>query len=530
MDCILMTPRKFTVPSPDKFPHPATDTDPASVEDSVANLPYADLCGLTRSLLDDLTLLNRHPIKVSTREEIMAAYQIPCARLVRVHPDRPNNPSSNQMRQLMVEMAYGYKHLVNDALNTPNRLTDRRLLTYALYFTAKHLSLELFLSFEAYQCEVSNSWRELMAVYHLAEQQNLHQQQVEDRDQACPANATIGHVLKRIVLLRVLAPCSMVSGEARACYDYFNILASQAQLDKPGNTEPKPGRYLLDLDGLEPPLSLTRDGVSKNPDRYRVFNLFPVSLRVQRHLQDVKLNDAPPPEGLQRMSELDPNLVLKRILRSWHVRQERLNERVEAFGWPLCSFGLRAVNHFLCASIVATEPDQAGASGIGEDEVNLEQAANIVNRPARYLQIRCRQVNRSLSGICLHLLLPSKLKPKVGQVLLMQEDTADKQGTYHVGIVRRRQHIDNDTLEAGIHFIQGRILPIGLRQVDGEGGFQPGLWVDRGKQDMNSLLVPPDHFKPRQELEVEFAVPAKWLTVQDRVEETPSFERFRFSL
>ncbi len=524
-----MTPRTFTVPSLDKFPNQATDTDPASVGDSVANLPYADLRSLTRSMLNVLTLLNRHPYRVIAREELMATYQIPCARLVRVRPDRPNNPSSEQMRQLMVEMAYGYKHLINDALNTPNWLKNRRQLTHALYFTAKHLSLELFLSFEAYQCKVSNSWRELMSIYHLAEQQNLHQLPVEDRDQASPANATIDHVLKRIVLLRVLDPCCMVSGEARACFDYFNVLASQAQLDKPGNTEPKPGRYLLDLDGLESPQPLTRDGLPKNPNRYRVFNLFPVSRQVHHHLQEMKLNDAPPPEGLQRMRELDPNLVLKRILRSWHERHERHNERVEAFGWLLCGFGLSAVNHFMCATIEATKTDQAADSGVGEEEVNMVQAANIVNRPARYLRIRCRQVNRSLSGICLHLLLPSKLKPKVGQVLLMQEDTSDKHGAYHVGIVRRRLRIDNNTLEAGIHFIQGRILPIGLRQGGGEGGFQPGLWVDRGKQGMSSLLVPPGHFKSRQELEVQLGVPARWLTVQGQVEETPSFERFRFS-
>ncbi len=525
---MLMTPHKFSVPTPDYLPNPATDTDPASVEKRIAQLNYTDLRSLTRSLIYELSLLNRHPDTPPAREQIMAVYQVPCARLVRVRPDRPKNPSSEQMRRLMVEMAYGYKHLINEALRTRNWLRYRRQLTHALYFAAKHLSLELFLSYEAYQCKVSNNWRELLAIYRLAEQHQLHRLQVDDRDQANPGNATIGHILKRILLLRLQDPCCMVSGEARTCFDYFNVLASSATLAEPGRAEAMPGRYLLDLDGVDPPQPLTRTELSCNPGRHRVFNLIPVSQQVHDHLQDMELHNAPPPEGLQRMRELNPNLVLKRILRSWHARQERRDEREAVYGWLMCGFGLSAVNHFLSMTARAKLVSQAAHTRPGGEQLKLMQTAKTANPPARYLRIRCRQVNRSPSGMCIHLQLPSALKPKVGQVVLMQEDAPETQDACHVGVVQRRMRIDADNLEAGIHLIQGNILPIELRQLGGRSDFKAAICVERGEQGMDSLLLPPGIFKSGQE--VELKIPARRLMLQEAVDETPSFERFRFSL
>ncbi len=520
-----MIPRKFTVPATDKIANPSTMTETAQVKAFIGDLPFADSRSLCRSLLDALALLNRHPKKVTNRAAIMQYFQTPCSRLVRIRPDRPGNPESRLMRQLLVEMGYGYKHLINDALRPENLLKSHKQLTRALYFAAKHLSLELFIAFEAYDCKVGNSWRELVAIYRLAEQQNLHQVQVEDPDLAAPSNATLSHVLKRILMLRAHDPSRMVSGEARACYDYFNSLASLAQLSPADLPEKRPGRYLLDFNSLKPPRPASEFAGQSGGDQLRILNLFPVSQRVHEDLQDMKLRKAEPPEGLQGMRELKPTLVLQRILLAWHDKHERIAERQEVFGVLLCAFGLGAVNHFLNDSL--TRPEQQKDQDDADLEVNLESERTGSNRPARYLQIQCRQVNRSQSGICLRLQLPSDVKPKVGQVLLIQ--TNDQQQQFLTGIVRRRQQLEDQTLESGIQLIQGRVLPIGLRIGGGGQPFQPCLWVSRGEKRNHSILAPSGHFKPGQEVEVDVGLPAKRLTLQNKVEEMPSFVRFRFS-
>jgi hypothetical protein len=514
---------RFTVPAADRLSNPATLRNPDQVSESIAQLPYADLPRVARSLLDALSLLNRHPQKVPERARIMAAYRVPCARLLRAPPDQHNTPTSRMMRQLMTEMAYGYKHLINDALAQGNWLKQRVKLSHGLYFAAKHLSLELFLGFEAYQCKVASSWRELLAMYRLAEEQNLHHEPVDDRDQPSPACATIAHVLKRILLLRLQDPCHMVPGEARACYDFLNRYASEAVLENIDATPSPAGRFLLDLEGVDVPRPPDPDSLPQNPNRFRYFNLVPVSRSVHGQLSRMKVGGGEAPDGLQRLRDLTPELLLKRMLHAWHGRNERRDTREETFGWLLCGCGLSAVNHFLLPSDGASS-----RHGQGHEEVQVQTVGALGNRPARYHRVHCRQVNRSPSGMCIHLRLPCEMLPVVGQVVLLAEDMENRQGRLYTGIVRRRLSIDEDTLEAGIQFIRGRVTPVDVGPADTlQGDRQPALWVEREKTQMSSLLLAPGRYSPGSRLRLANGEQATILELGERVESTPGFERFR---
>lgn len=528
----MQTPR-FTVPAPDASVNPETDTDPASVRRWIADLPYTDLISVTRSVLRALTLLNRHPEEVSARFELMAAYRVPCARLIRVVPGRSNTPSNQEMRQLMTEMAYGSKHLINDTLRRGGWLKHRKRLIHGIYFAAKYLSLELFLAYEAYECAITNSWRELLAIYRFAERQGLQHESVEDRDQTEPANATVSHALKRILLLKLLDPGHMVPGEARACFDYFNNRASEARLENLREMKDPAGRFLLDLSGIEAPGPPDPDKLPRNPERYRYFNLIPVSRQVHRQMRRMEINGNPPPEGLQRMCEIGPILVLKRMLLAWHGRQERRSDRVETFGWMLCSCGLGTVSHFLRrheAESGGGEETSAGAESTGE-QVDPARTPGRNGQRMQYPRSRCRQVNRSVSGICIRLQLPAESDPKVGQVVHLEEDMANQAGGAYAGIVRRCLRIDADTVDLGVQFIRGVTRPISVRARDTTGnnvGFHPGLWIDRGQSRMSSILVPHGLYRQGREFIVEGGRLSGVIKAEQLVEATPSFERFRF--
>ncbi len=516
-----MSSPRFTVPASDRIANPATQTDPAEVGEDIAHLPYADLNRVARTLLNALTLLNRHPEKVPARADIMAAYRVPCARLVKAVPNQGSSPDSREMRQLMQEMAYGYKHLINEALSGQSRLKQRARLGQGLYFAAKYLSLELFLGFETYQCKVANSWRELMAMYRLAEEQNLHHAPVEDREQPEPANATVAHTLKRIVLLRLQDPCRMVPGEARACFDFLNLHASEALLENLDGSPNQAGRFLLDLESVELPRAPDADTLPRNPERFRYFNLLPVSRSVHGQLQRLEAHGGDGPEALQRLRELSPALVMKRMLKAWHGRSERRDNREETFGWMLCGCGLSAVNHFL----LPTEEDSTNV--VDGEPVEMPMVGALGHRPAQYLRIRCRQVNRSPSGLCIRLQLPSELKPKVGQVVMLMEDRAGRDGEPSTGIVRRRTSIDGETLEAGIQLIRGVVKPVAVCHMIEQGQMQPALWVERERPQFNSILLTPGRFAPGDSLRLLDDEGDRTITIGDRVETTPSFERFR---
>lgn len=518
-----MHKHRFTVPAADRIANPATDTDAADVQQRVTHLPYADPASVADALIKALTLLNRHPERINARADIMAAYRVPCARLMRSVPDKPGAPSSDAMRQLMTEMAYGYKHLINDALSQHSWLKSRKKLSQSLYFGAKYLSLEMFLAFEAYRCQISNSWREILAVYRLAEQQNLHLTPAEDRDQPVPGNATVSHALKRILLLKLQDPCRMMPGEARACFGFINELASQAELENLAAMRNPAGRYLLDLDGAEPPKPPDPDTLPQNPDRFRYLNLLPISRTLQALSFDSHGGAEGNPGDLSHVPGLEPQQIIKRMLKAWHVSAERRSEREESFGWMLCGCGLAAVNHFLGGPI-----DDPG----DDEEVDMQNPSTLAGHPTHYEQVRCRQVNRSSGGMCLRVQIPNSPDPRVGQVLMMREDKPDGSGQWYAGIVRRLLRVDADTLEAGIQFIRGTIRPIQVK-VKGEGSqgqFQPGIWVDRGDPRISSILVTHGLYQRGREFVLQSNGPAAAIRADQLVESTPGFQRFRFLL
>lgn len=530
-----MMQSRFTVPTQGKNINPATDTDPSSVQQWIANLPYADLVSVMRSVLQALALLNRHPEHVSARAELLAAYRIPCARLIRVVPSRSHSSTSEELRQLMTEMAYGYKHLINDAMSRAGWVKHRRRLNSALYFATKFLSLELFFAFESYHCKDSNSWREMLGLFRLARKHNLQDEVVEDRDQPHPGNATISHIFKRILLLKLLDPSRMVPGEARACFDYFNVCASEAVFESLSEMHSPAGRFLLDLDAIEPPRPPDADTRPQNPERFLYFNLVPVSRQVHKHLREMELQGAPSPEGLRHIRKLSPVRILKRMLQTWHIRQERRCDREETFGWMLCSCGVDSINHILTHSNSVS----AGNRGSAVREANNGGDATPRRADYRhsssidYPRIPCRQINRSCNGICIRLQNTENSDPQVGQVLTLEETPRNATASRYTGIVRRRLRVDADTVEAGVQLIRGNITPILVRAnevSDSDGRYQPALLVDSADKGMSSILVPHGLYRESREFEVKGGEPAWIIETTQLLESTPSFERFRFRL
>jgi hypothetical protein len=522
----MPTPR-FTVPSPDKLVNPATDTDPASVAQWIDHLPYADPVSTVKSVRQALARLNRHPADISCRADIMAHYRLPCARLLKVRADAAQAPNHADLRQLMTEMAHGYKHLANEWLGQRAWLQNRKRLTTALYFAAKYLSLELFLGYEAYYCKPSNSWRELLSLYRLAEEQNLHHEPVQDRDQGNAQQTSIAHALKRIILLRLLDPCHMLPGEARIYFGYLNQLASEALLENLDQPHALAGRYLLDLNSNAMPKPPDPDILPQNPDRFRYLNLLPVSKQVHQQIKRLELRDESPPEDLLRDRQLDPITLLKRMLIAWHGRQERRCERETTFDWLLCGYGLGAMQFFQ-----QQQTQEISVSEVVEEDIIADTAQSFSpqTQSAVYTLIRCRQINRSASGLCLHLARSSNLKPQVGQVVILQRETAQPADGAQAGIIRRMLCVDADTLEAGIQFIRGTTHPIMVRTAGEQGSAQPALWIDGGDGRNSTLMVALAMYQRSQKFIIEGGLPAAVVAVEKLVECTPNFARFLYRI
>jgi hypothetical protein len=510
-----MRSTRLTVPASDRFENPNVETRPAKVREWVEHLPYANRDGVIDTVIQAVGLLNRYPGPVSYRTELMDNYRAPCNHLFKMTPDQIGAPSFKQLRELVVEMAYGYKHVVNECLaQKKSWLSNRNKLITGIYFAVKYLSLDLLMAYECYQCKSDNNWREILPLYTLAEQQNLHLVKIEDPDQSRPEYATVSHLMKRIVLLSLLDPCHLQPMEARISYDYLNLGASLARLEMLGGQADVAGRFLLDMEGAKPARPFDPHDIPSDASRYRVLNVVPVSKETHRHLRQIEIERTPPPGGLQLLRSVDAIQILSRMLKSWHVRQERGSPRQDAFGCVALVSGLHGIHRFLSS--------RGQADGLSSREETSQGG-----RDAQGL--RCHRLNASESGIALRLGLPCDPQPQVGQLVLMQDETDLRKPVLEAGIIRRCLRIDDDTLELGIQFIRGRVKAVAFRPMSAdskETGYQSGLFIHEGADQLGSLLVARGLYQEGREFLIEEADPAPLVTAIRLIESGPDFDRF----
>jgi len=505
---------RFTTPAA-ALPDPRVETDPGRLRSWLERLPWANPSQVGAELLAALTPLNRYPERLRHRAQLADLFRAPCARLLKLAPhgapDRDNAP----LRRLMAEMGYAYKHLVNDALEQPTWLKQRKRLLHAIYHAVKYLSLELFLSLESYTCGNAQGLREILALYRLAQERHIQADAVADPD--APESASdITHLVKRIVLLQSLDPCHLQPGEGRAAFDLFNHLATAASFEPAAAGTPPAGRLLIDLQGMDPVRPW--NGEAMDGDRYRCLDLLPAIAELKHRLRALEQHDAPPPHGLDHLRGLEPEWVMRRILKAWIQRRERQAPRSECIGWTLCASGLAAVAHHL-----------ARAHGVSPDDTPPDEVIDLGTGapPAagEYVRLRGRKVNCSRGGLCLQFPTESRPLPTVGQPVLIEEEG---NGRLHCGIVRHTLHRDGQRVEAGIQLIQGVIHPIRIR-VFSEGndaaGFRPGLWVERRDPCLESLLIGKGLYREGRTLEVAEGRPATLVETTTRVEASIAFDR-----
>lgn len=507
---------RLTVPAADPYEDPNVETRPAKLREWVDRLPYASRDGVIEAVIRSISLLNRYPGTVGARAELMECYRIPCSQLFRMTPTQIGAPSFEQLRQLVVEMTYGFKHVTNECLlQKKSWLSNRKKLASGVYFAIKYLSLDLLMGYECYQCKAEHNWRELLPLYALAEQQNLHAIEISDPDQPNPENATVSHLMKRVVLLSLVDPCQMQPGEARTGYDYLNLNASLARLESLSGQTDVAGRFLLDMEGLRPARPYDPDDIPSDSNRYRLLNVIPVSKQAHKHLRQIEFDSSPPPGGLQLVRDVDAIQMLGRMLKAWHARQERGSPREDTFGWVVIAKGVSTVHRFL------------QSTGLNESFSVGKPASDMV---PNLKGPRCRRLNVSKSGIALRLRLPSDPVIAVGQLLIMQDDTDLGQRKFTTGIVRRCLRIDDNTLELGIQYLRGQVHPVSCRPVVPDrrdnSGHMDGLYISEGENQLGSLVVARGLYQEGREFLIEEANPAPLVTAVRLIESGTDFDHF----
>ena len=533
------SPIRLTVPTPDSVANPNVETRPNKLSKWVENLPYANPIKVEAEIFEALYQLNRYPETVPQRSELMACYRNAYESLFKVvrkeytrKDFRTVHHGKLKLTELLlkvtVEMAYGYKLVINECLEQVAQGKKSPHLGLAIYFVMKALTQELMLEYAEFIPDSKKAWREIFQLYALAEEHHLQRELMEE-------GMTIELLFKRILLIVMVDPYHLHRGEIWSCYDYLARWALLTKFESPDQI-PKniTAHFLVDSQSVHPPKPLKAD-TELAPERHHIFNTLHLCETIHKQMKQVENNSKFIPEATEKLTAIQSIQMFRHMLLAWHVQPERRSPREEKYGAHMVASGLSAAKHFMEKDAIVHE-EAANPFSIEEEEpasFTLEGTAGIQSAPrlSRYKVYEWRIFNISASGMGLIVNAPVPKEVQVGQLLIAQVPRKESKANCSVGIVRRMIQRDPETMEVGIQFITGKLSPVAIRpQVFGSevaAEFQSGLLVESSKTP-STILAPFGMFRPRQEYVIDLGKQVICVFGNKLLESTPAFDRFTF--
>lgn len=501
-----MTQIQLTIPAPDREANPNTLLQPQELNGWLEELPIANPLGTAKLLLKSLWLLNRHPDPLPNRAELMYCYMPSINSLVTQLRKSKNKSVSGKSHRnelelgdhidkITTEISYGFKRTINETNLLQNGKLDSAQQAHILYFAIKSLSLELLTHFSNYQKEPGNCWREIVQIYLLSERLGVSQQKINDPQHPADIPLNVRHAFKSILLVILLDPFHLQEGELWIAHRYLGWWAQHALISKiDSSAKHGSGCFLVDLQGSQKPRKFDPGSPPENPSQYMLLDCEPLNVIINKQMKSLDSDKAEQIPGMEKISPEDMKRLLRHMLIAWHIHPGRKHPRAESYGWLIAASGVNDISHFLGKGRLAPSPQAETDQDL--DEINILELADPFGtaQPVEHHTFRWRQINESLSGMGIEAPLEDEETLQVGQLILVENERTPGEGKWSVGVIRRIIHKDQETLEIGIQFVQGRINSATIRPVVfgtlHRADFQPALMLDRGKDHPGTLFTP----------------------------------------
>lgn len=333
-------------------PGPGTfDLRPAAVAQWIQALPLASVGETARRLFHALQETNRLEARPSERFGALERFREPLRfaddALARhyIHQSHPLSPKQRKIaelcRALQREMATGYKVVVLDAAG--NAAPDPTLLTTAVQRALRYLAGVVLRSYRGYAPIPPNTWRELHALYNLAEARGLQDASVPDPEYRMAPGGTLREAYQRVLLLAAAGPYRLRQGEQARLDALLEGWANDARLGAVGSARGAgPCGFVVDPNGDRPP---TYRGAVPDAelDTCRALDTRALVARLQGEMERLRGH---PAQSL-RQDPLDPTIV-RRLAPVWGLLTKRGFARSAQSGEAPVTIGLHAVHHGLC--------------------------------------------------------------------------------------------------------------------------------------------------------------------------------------
>ncbi len=501
--------------TPDKL---EDEYDHKAFKQWISDLPIGNVGNVARSLHYEINRHNRLDMSPLERFEAMQM-MLPALAFVREglwsHYASKPFPLSKENRliarlhlELLVGVVVAYKTVMSQFHSDSftghllHKRTRSESVRHALFFLAEILSHE----YAIYRASPKFVWRELHGIYHYAVINDLRLNEIEVTDDDAVDHMTVDDIYKRILLLALTDPGSLLRGEITRVSDALIDWLPEIPIIPVGSGMPSPSVFIVDATKDAPPHVTDKTGMERIKigwflltDRLNEIldqEISEIRGRSKSKLRPVdlvtatlfaKLRKRWTPDAVLREERTDGSGVVEVIsgieslhwlFGGWKLQQEIEDEPDDPIDtWsgdeesddrPVRTlerdeFIIDADPELIAAIGSAAKPkrDEVEANGKAQDEVEVDFYNAVADGESSGEECTC--VNQSKRGYYLTWTGEGEYQAHVGELIgVNSRDNLDFDSSWRLGIIRWMRMQSSGLMGFGIELLDGDIESIRL--------------------------------------------------------------------
>jgi len=230
----------------------------------IAKLPTADIGETARLVYKALAAINRTPLPAQQRFKVLELFREPLEHVNQALRKRHMNqafPLSDKnikiaelTRELLWELAIGYKIIIEASFSKKSGRVDDRLLLTCVFRTMCYLGDSLLSAYLTYSPpQAKHTWREIHHLYLFAECNQFMQTTVKDDVTTMQHNRSTEAVYKHIILLSLANPYRLSQNEILSVNHALQHWSENSSLHMFDNVNRLSGIFAINLEsGVAP--------------------------------------------------------------------------------------------------------------------------------------------------------------------------------------------------------------------------------------------------------------------------------------
>lgn len=548
----------FQLPPRKKPAKGAFSTEPEAVKHWVGELPLANPEATRQHLDAALEELNGLELpakaRLDTLEAMLPAVTLVLQALKRTYLeksgplDAAHERKSAACQGLCRRMITGYEIV---AEGKDNGALVRGAVTVAVYRALHFLGEALLNNYQTYIQYPQGTWREIHALYAIAEELGVTARPVTDDSSGKPVISAVDRRYRQILLLSLACPYQLRQNEIKLVNDALADWSDHCRLsgtDDAGNR----GLFAVNLDADNPPSYRALAGNDAGESQMRVLD----TTQLRERLQELLETQAAATTGATGISDLR---TLQRLMLSWGVMPRRRFARQRHEEAIKMVVGLNAVHGMVRGNDTEEKPPQseeAAAETLADPTIptttqifttpmsgnpfeaamrarrEATRGAALASAPGDANMESWKVADMSAGGYCLLHDSEDASRARIGELVAIANSRDRETGNWHLGVVRWMKFSADRGLELGIQMLSpgAEAINASLEDTDDSDRYNailmPGI---KAIGTQPALILPVLPFRTGKSVHFGHDSRQRTALLERQLENTGSFAQYHFS-